>query len=173
LRLPPSVTTIRIEGHSGLTNRGSSVGTYDYNGKDTIGVYEKAEITKEVFDANPDLYFININEGTELVPKYEFAAKEYSDRAIYYTEVGSYINDFTNIKKLYVTGTPIDTYAILKDASQLSEYYLHDINWNIDKIENDRYCKRDASWKYIDAEGNETTLGQLVPNGYYKYDIAS
>lgn len=170
LRLPPSVTTIRIEGHGSLTDRGFSVGTYDYNGEDTIGVYEQAEITQEIFEANPDLYFINVNEGTDLVPQYEFAPNKYSDRAVYYTEVGHYVNDFTNVRKLYVTGTPINTYAILKDASQLSEYYLHNIAWNIDEVEADRYCKRDASWKYIDEDGKEMTLGQAVPSGYYIYN---
>ena len=167
LRLPTGVKAIQIEGHGSLTDRGFSVGTYNYNGRDNIGEFERVgQISKETFEANPDTYFINVYEGEENAPSYEFAPKEYKDTYIYYTEVGSYVNDFSHIEKLHVVNTPIDTYKILQDASKLNTYYLENIAWNIDVIEADKYCRRDATW--IDAETGKS-LGEEVPRDkYYK-----
>ena len=169
LRLPTGVKVIKIEGHSSLTDRGFSVGTYDYNGRDNIGEYTKVgRLTKEEFEANPDIYFININEGEEdKAPEYEFAPAQYRDTYEYYTEVGSYVNDFSHIDKLYVVDTPINTYKILQEAPKLTEYYLENVKWNINAIEEDKYCRRDSSWSYIAEDGSKKTLGEAVPVGVY------
>lgn len=167
LRLPTGVTLIKIEGHGNLTDRGFSVGTYDYNGRDNIGEYTKVgRLTREEFEANADIYFIN--KGTEEKPDYEFAPKEYRDTYEYYTEVGSYVDDFSHVEKLYIVDTPINTYRILQEASGLTDYYLENVEWNINAVESDKYCRRDSSWTYIAEDGSTKTLAEKVPAGYYQ-----
>ena len=48
---------------------------------------------------------------------------------------GYYTNDFSGIIKVYITGTPINTYNIVKDAIDLDSYYLHDIDWTISEVD--------------------------------------
>ncbi len=54
---------------------------------------------------------------------------------------GHYENDFTGIQKLYVVDTPIDTYSMVSQAGNLSEYYLRGINWTI-TADDTQYCVR-------------------------------
>ena len=88
---------------------------------------------------------------------------------------GKYVDNFFNLTSVYVTGTPIDTYAILKGAKKLDKYYLHNIDWNLTEIDEDQYCKRESTWSYLDEEtGEMTTLGQKVPaNKFYTLTVTA
>lgn len=82
---------------------------------------------------------------------------------------GHYTNDFSGIIKVYVTGTPINTYNIVKDAIDLDSYYLHDINWTISAVDPDQYCLRTEDFFY-----DEETKTTVIPaNKYYYYDITT
>ena len=79
---------------------------------------------------------------------------------------GYYTNDFSGIIKVYITGTPINTYNIVKDAIDLDSYYLHDIDWTISEVDPDQYCLRTEDY-FIDEE---TKVVVIPANKYYYYD---
>ena len=81
---------------------------------------------------------------------------------------GYYGNNFANLTDIHVVNTPIDTYEMVQGAKLLQKYYLHNIDWKINAVDPDRYCKRKSSWVYdTDADGNPITLGDSVPAGQY------
>ena len=96
--------------------------------------------------------------------------ENYKDDKGYVTMGGNgyYENDFSNIQKLYVVNTPINTYEMIRQAAgNFAEYYLQGINWIITE-DDTRYCIRfkddyDAtktyyyyeSGNYIKYEGTE------------------
>ena len=82
---------------------------------------------------------------------------------------GEYVNDFSNIQYLTVIDTPIDTYAIVDGSPDLISYNLQNIDWTI-TTDPYRYCYRDKNWTYIDENGEKTTLGEKVPDGYYIFE---
>lgn len=55
--------------------------------------------------------------------------------------IGNYVNNFSEISKLYVVDTPIDTYEMVRQAKNLTEYYLKGINWIITE-DDTQYCVR-------------------------------
>lgn len=70
---------------------------------------------------------------------------------------GSYSNDFTNISKLKVINTPINSYNIVRSAHMLEEYTLQGINWVINES--------DTQYAYHGLiETNEANIE------YYYYD---
>ena len=82
---------------------------------------------------------------------------------------GYYTNNFSGIIKIYVTGTPINTYNIVKDAIDLDSYYLHDIDWTMTAVDPDQYCLRTEEFFY--DEETKTTV--IPPYKYYYYDTAA
>lgn len=79
-------------------------------------------------------------------------------------EEGYYTNNFSGIIKIYVTGTPINTYNIVKDAVDLDSYYLHDIDWTMTTVDPDQYCLRTEEFFY-----NEETKTTVIPPYMYYY----
>ena len=54
---------------------------------------------------------------------------------------GHYVNDFSNLMSIKVVDTPIDTYEIVTNATNLEEYCLRGINWKI-TANDTQYCIR-------------------------------
>lgn len=141
LRLPTSVTSIKIDTHTSLTN--FSLGGYDYGTGTKIGEQ----------DENGNL-------------------------------LGSYQNNYSNIQKLYVVDTPIDTYEMVRQAGDLSEYYLKGIDWTI-TADDTQYCVRNASYfdkhpdldyYYYDSGEYKLYEGDTYPTStslYERYDLLS
>ncbi len=82
---------------------------------------------------------------------------------------GHYNNDFSGIIKVYITGTPINTYNIVKDAIDLDSYYLHDIDWTMTSVDPDQYCLREE--KFFFDEETKTTV--IPPHKYYYYNTTT
>ena len=73
------------------------------------------------------------------------------------TYKGYYVNDFSKLEKIYISGAQINSYDMLRQTKALTQYYFDNINWVID--ENDvQYCARKAN--EVDLENKE----------YYKYN---
>jgi hypothetical protein len=83
---------------------------------------------------------------------------------------GRYINNFSSIANLKVVDTPINTYEIVRGAPSLETYYLHGIDWTLNEVDPDTYCRRPSTWTYIDEEtGNSITLAEKLQVGVQYY----
>jgi hypothetical protein len=98
-------------------------------------------------------------------------------------EGGSYINDFSKLKTVWVENTPIDTYEIVRNAGSLDSYYLHDVDWHITE-DDTQYCAvagnpgeaiESGLYEYINqAEGYKLYTGTVYPESgrlYRKVDL--
>lgn len=161
LRLPKSITDLRIHSHSNLTDENFSLGDYRYHSDEEDLRIEDYYIDTSVNADN----FINkkyyiFNDEKQQYEK----ATEYNSNTIYYVK-GEYQNDFSRIQTLSIIDTPIDTYEILTQTTNLQSYCLLGVNWRINADNNDvRYCARMQTADVEKALKDKTIK-------YYYYDI--
>lgn len=106
---------------------------------------------------------INIDTHTGLqADKFSLGGYNYDNADPRIGFAGNYTNDFSRVASLKVIDTPIDTYAIVKDAGNLEEYCLRGIDWNITSTDT-QYCIR----------YNNDSLTPEQIRSYYVYNSTS
>lgn len=108
---------------------------------------------------------ININSHTNL-KKENFSIGTYD-----YTAAGTdtienndyYVNNYSKIKTLNVVDTDIDTYGMVHDSQALTQFYLKNVNWNIE------YKANADDYQYIQLAASKMEAGKT----YYVWNGTS
>ncbi len=90
---------------------------------------------------------------------------EYNDDlTIEQSETGHYVNDFSQLTKVSIIDTPIDSYALARNASNLVDYCFQGVTWEI--TENDiQYAKT------FDTERNASKIYYTYNKDTRGYDV--
>lgn len=112
-------------------------------------------VTELTIENHNDLTADNFSLGTY---NYDTSSSSIKDHKIGFGN-GYYENDYSQIIKLEIINTPIDTYSIVKQARSLEKYCLRGINWTITESDT-QYCIR----------LNDSTLTPEQIQSYYVYN---